>query len=106
MCIALDPRIVRQATSTQILAGCYQALFLLWYYFGRAMIMLYAHRLGGLSLAWDGEPLPAIPSSAARSLFAFLITNRDRPYTRDLLTGTFWPDLPDTVSRRRLRQAL
>jgi predicted ATPase/DNA-binding SARP family transcriptional activator len=68
--------------------------------------MLYVQFLGGLSLAWDGKPLPTIPSSAARSLLAYLITNRDRPHTRDLLAGTFWPDLPDAVARRRLRQAL
>ncbi|MCJ7737562.1 MAG: tetratricopeptide repeat protein [Anaerolineae bacterium] len=68
--------------------------------------MLRAHLLGGLALAWDAEPLPAIQSGAARSLLSFLITYRDRPHTRDLLAGTFWPDLPDTVARRRLRQAL
>ncbi|MHB1319710.1 MAG: hypothetical protein ACYCYF_13930, partial [Anaerolineae bacterium] len=61
--------------------------------------MLRAHLLGGLALAWDDEPLPAIQSSAARSLLAFLITYRDRPHTRDLLAGTFWPDLPDATAR-------
>jgi DNA-binding SARP family transcriptional activator len=70
------------------------------------MVMLRVHLFGGLALAWDGEPLPAIPSSAARSLLAYLITYRDRAHTRDLLAGTFWPDLPDAFARRRLRQAL
>jgi DNA-binding SARP family transcriptional activator/Tfp pilus assembly protein PilF len=42
----------------------------------------------------------------ARSLLAYLLTYRDRPHTRDLLAGTFWPDLPDATARRRLTQAL
>ena len=70
------------------------------------MNVLRAHLFGGLALTWDRDPLPAIPSSAARSLLAYLITYRDRSHTRDLLAGTFWPDLPDAVARRRLRQAL
>lgn len=62
--------------------------------------------LGGLTLAGEDTPLPPIPSVAARSLLAYLVTYRDRAHTRDLLAGTFWPDLPDAVARRRLRQAL
>lgn len=64
------------------------------------------HLFGGLSLIWHDEPLPVIPSRTARSLCAYLITYHDRPHTRDLLAGTFWPDLPDAVARRRLSQAL
>jgi predicted ATPase/DNA-binding SARP family transcriptional activator len=68
--------------------------------------MLRVRLLGGLALAWDQDPLPMIPSRAARSLFAYLVTYRDRPHTRDLLAGTFWPDLPDATARRRLSRAL
>ena len=68
--------------------------------------MLRAHLFGGLALAWNDDPLPTIPGAAARSLFAYLITYRDRPHTRDLLAGTFWPDLPDATARRRLSNAL
>jgi predicted ATPase/DNA-binding SARP family transcriptional activator len=70
------------------------------------MTMLHAHLLGGLALAWNKEPLATIPSSSARSLFAYLLTYGDRPHTRDLLAGTFWPDVPDATARRRLSQAL
>ncbi len=62
--------------------------------------------LGGLALFWDERPLPPISGAAARSLFAYLAIHRDRPHTRDLLAGTFWPDLPDATARRRLTQAL
>ena len=68
--------------------------------------MLYARLFGGLDLSWDERPLPPLPGAAARSLLAYLLTYRDRPHTRDLLSGTFWPDLPDATARRRLSQAL
>lgn len=62
--------------------------------------------LGGFGLSWGEMPLPPIASQSARSLFAYLITHRDRPHTRALLAGIFWPDLPDYQARRRLSQAL
>ncbi len=64
------------------------------------------HLLGGLTLTRGDVPLPPIPNRSARSLLAYLLTYRDRPHTRDLLAGTFWPDLADATARRRLSQAL
>jgi len=61
---------------------------------------------GGFRLQRDEELLPAIPYAPARSLFAYLITYRDQPHTRDLLAGLFWLDMPDAHARRRLSQAL
>jgi DNA-binding SARP family transcriptional activator/tetratricopeptide (TPR) repeat protein len=68
--------------------------------------MLRVRLFGGLAGSWGKTPLPAITGTASRSLFAYLLTYRDRPHTRDLLAGTFWPDLPDNLARRRLTQAL
>ena len=62
------------------------------------------HLLGGFLLEHDGRNIPPIPSAAGRSLFAYLVTNRDRRHTRDLVAGTFWPDLPEQGARRRLSQ--
>jgi DNA-binding SARP family transcriptional activator len=62
--------------------------------------------LGGLTLSWDEQPLPPIRGATARSLLAYLATYRTQAHTRDLLAGTFWPDLPDAVARRRLSQAV
>ncbi|MBN1660742.1 MAG: tetratricopeptide repeat protein [Anaerolineae bacterium] len=70
------------------------------------MPALHIRLLGGLALAWGDAPRPPIPGAAARSLFAYLATYRHRPHTRDLLAGTFCPDLPDDVARRRLSHAL
>lgn len=70
------------------------------------MSVLQIRLLGGLALNWGESPLPSIPGAMARSLLAYLATYRDRPHTRNLLAGIFWPDLPDDAARRRLSQAL
>ncbi|HNS50706.1 MAG TPA: AAA family ATPase [Anaerolineae bacterium] len=70
------------------------------------MPTLRVQALGGLTLAWDDRPLPPIPGTTARSLFAYLAMHHGRPHTRALLAGTFWPELPDASARRRLSQAL
>jgi DNA-binding SARP family transcriptional activator len=62
--------------------------------------------LGGFQLGRDGRVLDQLPLRAARSLFAFLVLNRERAHTRDLLAGTFWPDFDESRARRRLSQAL
>ena len=62
--------------------------------------------LGGFQLRRDGVPLEPIALRAGRSLLAYLLMNQERPHTRDLLAGTFWPDLSNSGARRRLSQAL
>jgi DNA-binding SARP family transcriptional activator len=64
------------------------------------------HLLGGLKIAWAGDPVLIIPGRAARSLLAYLVTHRDRAHARDHLAGLYWPELPDRAARRRLSQAL
>ncbi|MDH3681830.1 MAG: AAA family ATPase [Acidimicrobiia bacterium] len=66
---------------------------------------LQVQMLGGFSLQLGDEPVGSIPSRAA-SLLAYLILNRDREHTRDLLAGRFWSDTTDDKARRRLSQAL
>jgi predicted ATPase/DNA-binding SARP family transcriptional activator/biotin operon repressor len=73
---------------------------------GCQMPTLRARVLGGLALDWDDRPLPPIRGSTARSVLAYLIIHGQHSHTRDLLAGTFWPDLPDAAARRRLSQAL
>src|SRR3972149_5374241 len=62
--------------------------------------------LGGFELVREGRTLEQLPLRAARSLFAYLVLNRERPHPRDLLAGTFWPEFDDSRARRRLSQAL
>jgi len=70
------------------------------------MTILRLHLFGGLMMSWEGTPLPPIAGTVARSQVAHLRTYRDQPHTCHLPAGTFWPDLPDDLARRRLSQAL
>jgi DNA-binding SARP family transcriptional activator len=71
-----------------------------------ALQVLRVRLFGGLSLAWDIVPVPTIPSTAARSLLAYLLVHRDRAYDRGQLTSTYWPALPKNRACRRLDQML
>jgi DNA-binding SARP family transcriptional activator len=61
--------------------------------------------LGGFSIAFENRTLQSLPPQAV-SLLSYLIVNRDRPQTRDLLAGRFWPDLPDEKAKKRLSNTL
>lgn len=61
---------------------------------------------GGFLLERGSVALAPIASRAGRSLFAYLVMNRDRPLQRDLLAGLFWSDLPEGRARRRLSHTL
>ena len=67
---------------------------------------LHIYLFGGFLLERDGVALPPIASRIGRSLLAYLILNRDRPIQRDLVAGSFWPELPESKARRRLSQTL
>ena len=68
--------------------------------------MLHIFLFGGFHLEYAGDALPPIPGQKPRALFSYLITYRHRAHSRDLLAGTFWPDLPNAKARRRLSHAL
>ncbi len=61
--------------------------------------------LGGFSVTYGPYALQSLPPQSV-SLLAYLILNRGRPQTRDLLAGRFWSDLPDDRARRRLSNTL
>jgi DNA-binding SARP family transcriptional activator len=70
------------------------------------METLRVHLFGGFLLERGGIALPPIASRAGRSLFAYLLMHRDRPLNRELIAGTFWPELSDARARRRLSHTL
>jgi len=70
------------------------------------METLRVHLFGGFLLERGGVTLPPIASRAGRSLFAYLVMHKDRPLNRELVAGTFWPELSDARARRRLSHTL
>lgn len=61
---------------------------------------------GGFQLRRHEEPLPPIPSRAARSLLAYLIMYRGVRHPRERLAAQFWPELSAARARRRLSHTL
>ncbi len=61
--------------------------------------------LGGFSVRFGERSLESLPPQAV-SLVAYLVMNRDRPQTRDLLAGRFWSELPEDRARKRLSNSL
>ncbi len=41
-----------------------------------------------------------------QGLLAFLALQAERPFTRDTLAATFWPDSPNSVAKKNLRQTI
>ncbi|MCB8928747.1 MAG: protein kinase [Ardenticatenaceae bacterium] len=54
----------------------------------------------------DGVPLTNFRSVNTQGLFAYLILQAERPFSRDLLATLFWPDVPDSTAKKNLRQTL
>jgi len=61
---------------------------------------------GKFSADLDGQPLTGIDSSKLQALFCYLLLNRRRPHSREVLAGMLWGDSPTTQSKKYLRQAL
>ncbi len=62
--------------------------------------------LGGFDAKLTARPVQKFESQKARALLGYLALNRDQPVHRDHLAGLLWPERPNEVARRNLRQAL
>jgi DNA-binding SARP family transcriptional activator len=60
---------------------------------------------GQISLDRDGESLPGL-SAKAMELLCYLLLHRERGHAREALAGRLWPDAPDSLARKYLRQAI
>jgi len=67
--------------------------------------MLRLCTFGGLRIERDGRPVQ-LSTQKVRDLLAYLVTFRDRPHPRAVLTSILWPDLPEEKSRRRLSDTI
>lgn len=70
------------------------------------MAALRVYLFGGLRVYGDDKPLPPFPTQKTRSLFAYLVTFREREHRRDLLAGTLWGNAPIAQARRNLNTTL
>ncbi len=62
--------------------------------------------LGAFQAHLDGQPLQGFISQKARALLAYLSVESDRPHSRERLAALFWPDRPEPLPRKNLRDAL
>ncbi|RME06093.1 MAG: tetratricopeptide repeat protein [Anaerolineae bacterium] len=62
--------------------------------------------LGMFRLMRGERTLGEFESSKVRALLSYLVVEREKSHSRDALAGLLWPDAPDTVARKNLRQAL
>jgi len=62
--------------------------------------------LGGFQLKVDQQIISRLESRKVESLLAFLVKNQDRPHSREVLVGMFWPDMPETKAKANLRRGL
>ncbi len=70
------------------------------------MSQLTVRCLGGFEVRCDEHLVTGFESHKVRALFAYLITQRDRSFSRDHLAGLLWPEKPDDTARRNLRQTI
>jgi DNA-binding SARP family transcriptional activator len=69
------------------------------------MTRLKIRLFGQVSVQRDGEPLSGL-STKTLELLCYLLLHRERGHTREALAGLFWPDAPDSLSKKYLRQAI
>ena len=61
---------------------------------------------GKFSAELDGQRLAGIYGGKLQELFCYLLLNRTRPQSREVLAGLLWGDSPTAQSKKYLRQAL
>ena len=69
------------------------------------MTRLKIRLFGQVSVQRDGKSLSGL-STKTLELLCYLLLHRERGHTREALAGLFWPDAPDSLSKKYLRQAI
>ena len=70
------------------------------------MIQLDLALFGSFAASVAGEPITQFRTDKMRALLAYLALNGERPFRRDTLATLLWPERPDDVARRNLRQTV
>jgi DNA-binding SARP family transcriptional activator len=69
------------------------------------MTRLKIRLFGQISVQRGGQPLSGL-STKALELLCYVLLHRERGHTREALAGLFWPEAPDSLSKKYLRQAI
>ncbi len=67
---------------------------------------LAAHLLGAFRVTVNDRPIEKWPKGKGQAVFKYLLTHRDRPMPRDVLTETFWPEAEPEAARNRINVAV
>lgn len=62
--------------------------------------------LGTFQMTLDGKPVTAFRSAKVQGLLVYLALANQQPQDRDVLAALLWPDEPDAVAKKNLRQSL
>jgi DNA-binding SARP family transcriptional activator/tetratricopeptide (TPR) repeat protein len=62
--------------------------------------------LGSFQATLDGEHLIGFRSARVQGLLVYLAMESQRAHPRDYLAAMFWPDEPDSVAKKNLRQSI
>lgn len=62
--------------------------------------------LGSFRATLDGKLLTAFRSAKVQALLIYLALGREQPHGREVLAALLWPDEPDGVAKKNLRQSL
>jgi DNA-binding SARP family transcriptional activator/tetratricopeptide (TPR) repeat protein len=62
--------------------------------------------LGSFQATVDGKPITTFRSAKVQGLLVYLALTNQQPHTRDVLAALFWPDEPEAIAKKNLRQSL
>lgn len=64
------------------------------------------HLFGKFSVSRDEQPVQGFDALKEQELLTYLLINRNRPHSREILAGLLWGEVPTEKSKKYLRQAL
>lgn len=64
------------------------------------------HLFGKFCVSRDGQPVQGFDALKEQELLTYLLINRNRPHSREILAGVLWGEVPTERSKKYLRQAL
>ncbi|MCQ3977943.1 MAG: hypothetical protein DPW09_31330, partial [Anaerolineae bacterium] len=70
------------------------------------MVHLSLTFFGSFQAALAGKPITAFRSAKVQGLLVYLALTNQQSHSRDVLATLFWPDKPDAIAKKNLRQSL